>query len=418
MGMSSCPPFKLNPLRSVVALIALSLQFCLIGNAEERYPPSEHEVLFPDDLSAIDVLVSQLGSDVYRQRARASESLRELGASLQDRPDKLFLLTSRLRAAANNRMLEIAIEIEHVIESIMEQSFEYEHAKLLDSSALGSDVSIHHWKEFKSIVGADINARRFFAGLAMRNPNFFQVRSDVSEPTTGRLTLSPLIPYSLDCDDAIGWATLLLLDCHNNSQSSLALRSRILMSLAHSNLGPHIRGDCNDQPLLRLLRHWVLKNHGSAFACERLLVAMRYGFHDMAEELVHDHFACDASVPAWRATAILAATRLCIQPDNSLSPSLHNALHSHLSDSRVVHIWQVAPSKRTWIRTQLRDVALACLLFRSGIDPREVGFSELQAHPWLLYRDHSLGFASEAERERAHRSGIKLLQSATKAAGK
>ena len=82
---------------------------------------------------------------------------------------------------------------------------------------------------------------------------------------------------------------------------------------------------------------------------------------------------------------------------------------ARLEDDRVAHGWQMIPSQKTRIRTEVRDVALAVLLHHHGVDPRSVGFEQLQADPLLLYRDHSLGFADQAARSDCRRRAELVL---------
>jgi hypothetical protein len=57
--------------------------------------------------------------------------------------------------------------------------------------------------------------------------------------------------------------------------------------------------------------------------------------------------------------------------------------------------------KGVLIKSQLRDVALATLIYRAGQDPREYGFVDLKPDPVTLYSPSSLGFKNDEDRARA-----------------
>ncbi len=129
---------------------------------------------------------------------------------------------------------------------------------------------------------------------------------------------------------------------------------------------------------------------------------MRYQCDSLARQLANQTLADDSATAAAQATAMLCASVL---GDDDLSAYLR----PRLDDARIAHEWQLIPSRKTKIRTQIRDVAMALLLHQQGIDPRQVGFVELQADELMLYRDHSLGFADDKQRAAAHAEGRQRL---------
>jgi hypothetical protein len=90
-------------------------------------------------------------------------------------------------------------------------------------------------------------------------------------------------------------------------------------------------------------------------------------------------------------------------------PHLERLLVERVSDNRTAHVWQLIASRKIKIRTQVSDVAVALMLHQQGIDPRNAGFAELQADPFVVFREHSLGFSSESERRNAYVKAQKLL---------
>lgn len=129
---------------------------------------------------------------------------------------------------------------------------------------------------------------------------------------------------------------------------------------------------------------------------------MRYGCHDRAKELCRGVFADLDAPPATQVMAMLCASAIDMSDSEAL-------LRSRLTDQRTAHVWQLIISRKVKIRTQVRDVALALLLHQRGIDPRTVGFNELQADPLLIFRDQSLGFPDDQSRQLTHRQGMEQL---------
>ncbi|MFK8115422.1 MAG: hypothetical protein AB8B91_24710, partial [Rubripirellula sp.] len=137
---------------------------------------------------------------------------------------------------------------------------------------------------------------------------------------------------------------------------------------------------------------------------ERLLASMRYQCRVLVSELCDGVFQDPQSPAATQVTALLCAAAI---GRNDIELQARNKLQ----DERTAHVWQLIAARKTKIRTQVRDVALALLLQHHGIDPRKAGFTELQADPLLVFRDHSLGFADEEARQRALTEAFRLLDS-------
>lgn len=202
-------------------------------------------------------------------------------------------------------------------------------------------------------------------------------------------------PYRLTNNDAVRWALLLFCDSSNVDLRRPDLTSRILQSLTHSGLGPTQTSPGDQRVLGQLIDHWITTHPEAGTLRSQLIVAMRYERPTLAHALIDKAFHDNASPAASQATAMLCATVLG-------GKDVRSQLTRRLYDQRTAHVWQLIPSRKTKIQTEVRDVAMALLLHHNGIDPRSVGYVELQADPLMLFRDHSLGFADNQEREAAH----------------
>jgi hypothetical protein len=168
-------------------------------------------------------------------------------------------------------------------------------------------------------------------------------------------------------------------------------------------MGPNI-GDSSDAVVVgRMISHWLGSGPSRGTVRQRILIAMRYSCDERASELCDQVLSDTQALPASQVTAMLAAVVL-------RRPNLRSQLAVRLADDRTAHVWQLISSRHTKIRTQVRDVALALMLHLDKIDPRQVGFDELQADPLLLFRDHSLGFANDDARAAAHQRGLAMIE--------
>jgi hypothetical protein len=135
---------------------------------------------------------------------------------------------------------------------------------------------------------------------------------------------------------------------------------------------------------------------------ERLLILMRYRCDETASQLCRDVLSDLNAAASTQVTALLCG--LALGRSDIESQAL-----LRLEDDRTAHVWQLIASRRKRIRTQVGDVALVVLLHQHGIDPRTVGFDELQADPRLVFRDHSLGFPDDRSRRDCRRRAMELL---------
>ena len=177
---------------------------------------------------------------------------------------------------------------------------------------------------------------------------------------------------------------------------------RLAQALVHSGLCPRFKSSQQTYLFKRLVEHWLETLPASTSRADQLTIAMRYRCHKTAHYLCDQVFVSRTSPAATTATALLCASKLS-------RSDLRSLLAKYIDDHRTSHVWQLIASRKTKIRTQVRDVALALLLHHEKLDPREFGFIELQADELTLYRDHSLGFADESSREQAHRIARKRL---------
>lgn len=343
----------------------------------------------PRNTKIIDELIPLLGHQSYRTRQRARRELETAGP------------TAEVRAALKQGLTSKSVEIRETCRWLLQQ-FEHEafskELQLLTSLSVdASNIRLIGWKEFSQLAGDDDWSRKLYGRIVRQhyplicqllNPSLKQTRS------LDRF-LSQTDPYWLPSQDAVSWSLLLFCDSVNATNDRPGLSTRILASLSHSGLGPTRISGGDQLVVQRLVDGWLAANANTGAIRERLIAAMRYQCHDRASEL--SRLTMD-DVSASASSTVAAMLCASVLEHDDLRPQLIRRLEDH----RTSHVWQLIASRKTKVRTQVRDVALALLLQRQGYDPRQFGYLELQADPLMLYRDHSLGFSDDRSREKAH----------------
>jgi hypothetical protein len=126
---------------------------------------------------------------------------------------------------------------------------------------------------------------------------------------------------------------------------------------------------------------------------DRLLAALQEERPE-ARDIARDMLA-DQRIPAGqRQYALLALAKFKNPADDAL-------LQQALNDSSPL---DSLFTRGVVIKSQLRDVALAATIYRTGQDPREFGFSYLKPDPSTLYSPSTLGFKNEEERTQARKN--------------
>ena len=368
------------------------LIFGLIAIIAQQCADSQH----PDSTAACSPecarqWVELLGHQTYQSRERARRVLTQIGPSDAVRE----ALTGGLRSSS----LEVRQASLRLLQQFELQTFDRELQRLASPEVSPSDVRLVGWQDFSAIAGDDHWSRKLYGRIARRHHAFIdRLVNQCSAP--GMRNQNPDGHRSLSSgNDGRGHLGVLLFsDSLEVELGRPDLSACILNALGHSGLGP-IRVSGGDRLVIeRLVDHWIGRHSRLGNGRERLIVAMRYDCKSRAGQLCRQTLADDSAAASALVTAMLCASVLG-------EHDLRSQLTRRLEDDRTSHVWQLIAASKTKIRTQVRDVALALLLHDDGIDPRQVGFVELQADPLLLFREHSLGFADDQSRQTAHQQG-------------
>ncbi|WP_146394347.1 hypothetical protein [Planctomycetes bacterium CA13] len=382
---------------------------------------------------------AKLGSHDYAVRRNAHSWL--LAKSNDD--TERDVLMKQLGQGLFDADLEVRLQCQRLLDDIRQQAMDLQVARLRDANFDAAEVKLNGWTEFSRIVGDDSSSRDFYANLydryAARIDRMIEREASAEPSVKTRYHANhdsdvANRTYSIHSGDIIAWSLLLFADCLPKdrklaTKQTISLTSqRIMSSLSHSGLGPTPTKSDEVDVIARLVDQWLRGHSQSGNLNDQLKIAMRYRCTELAAELSVQILREPGFPPAWQATAMLAATalepgleRFTAGPSDQVKGSKPNKIESsfdldavllsRLSDSRTAYAWQLIPSRKATLHTLVCDVAMASLLHRRQIDPRLAGFEELQAHPWLLFRDHSLGFRDENSRMVAHHKARELIES-------
>ena len=389
---------RLGPCRVCRALILACVTLLLGNPAAFAEDPSET----PVELHVmLDRLIDQLDADAFLARSAAADDLVTL--AVEDDASRARDLDLAFQRGSLHPSLEVRIAIEEVRHRIRQVRRDRQLACLLNPRCDSASVQLPGWSSFSRLVGSELPARRLFARTIRRFP---QPLSDLefgfSDQGFTQL-IESIDPYRLPSEDTEAWTLVIMLDLEARKPPASDLTSRLAMALCNSAMGPKSNGASGENPLRRLIGQWLRENDTECATRERLLIAMRYGCQDLAWEVCAEALADRSTSPSTQVTALLTAATL----DRG---DIEFHLRDRLDDQRTAHVWQLIATRKTKIRTQVRDVALALLLHHHKIDPRPVGFGELQADPLFLYRDHSLGFPDDDARRKAFTRAMRLIE--------
>lgn len=264
------------------------------------------------------------------------------------------------------------------------------------------------WPEFAQAVGDRFRTRQLYAQVIKRYPQIIQ-----------GIDLELLDSMEdidrLRRDDTVGWAGHLFVQAQLNRQIRIERRVSVgadrgrqvaskMTAILHCNgSGPNVESGLMEPVITDLVQAFLID--AGVDLRERLVIASRFGCHDLVQRDCLSVLNDPTQSPARIVNALLIAS--AVDGDDQ---QVDRWLGRFLSDSRVSHAWRSSLRPEAPRRTQIRDVALALAMHRSGLDPREHGFKLLVSDPVLIFRPYSLGFDSEQSRRQAH-SGWQLAVS-------
>lgn len=355
-----------------------------------------------DDV-AWSVWVQRLGSDAYAMRVRATAELRRGGTAA----------VPALRQGTLQPDLEIRQRSLNLLRELEADDFEAQLSALRQPHVPGREITLPGWIAFRKQAGQGRDARRLFAAIASRHRDDLEhyaaaLACPSGDSTDGplhrfqplrqdrqrQLTRDPRLRKSLYDGDPSVWGLALLLATHPQTRSPLQtyrLRGDLAVKATRETLqrSPHAAA------LEEMVRTFLVSGPEPVADELTIRLALQWQFDDLATRLAHQVTQGTASAsPGDVATGLLVLAR---HDPEALAP----AVKRWIEDKRTAESWQIVASTRRRLQTQVRDVALAVWADHEGIDPRTLGYQDLEADPLTRYRLHTLGFPDDAARQSA-----------------
>ncbi|GAA5506877.1 hypothetical protein Rcae01_02330 [Novipirellula caenicola] len=408
-----------NRRRRIFALLPCRALLGLIAGVGTAAATENHAFKGPTVILAtipISTMIRALDAESFETRQHAALRLLDAATNVDYPLPQRRAVQEQLRRGLDHPSLEVQIQSLRLLQQIDQAAVDAQFRQLLNPKINPSDVDLVGWRAFSELVGNDFASRQFYARLYLGHQRQIEHLIHQQHHVAGGLRMRPVDAsvsrYPAANHDLDRWALVLFAESILEPTATAYPSSRLMMSLAHSGVGPCLGNDEDDELVRRLIHHWLLRHRDLGSVCDQLRIAMRYRCDSLAMELcrciLHDP---DSPAP-WQTTAILAAGVLSASHPQFADSSLEidSVLASRLADKRTAHVWRMIPSRKTKIRSQVGDVAMAMLLYRHQIDPRTVGFNEIQADPTFIYRDDSIGFGDENERATAHQNARRRLR--------
>ncbi|QDS90351.1 hypothetical protein EC9_45590 [Rosistilla ulvae] len=348
----------------------------------------------------LDLQIDRLGASSYRMRERTSRAFVAAGDTAIE----------PLRLGLDSDDAEIRLQCQRLLIEIRERRTARELQHLLFEYDPHHDYQLPGWQPFAAACGDDASARGLFNRLLQRDGSFMawlqRVYDDPSYDIENQLEdqqryLSP-DAQRLNSGDLLTWSMLLLAGTNAKICQVPVLGSHIRCGLQCGPTIHSLKHGNNSTATMRLVRSWLQRQASTAATRSTLRIAMLYDCDQIAERLANKTLDENHASPASVQTALFFLVAHHPQAAGS-------RLTDALQDQRVCQVWQIASRRRRAIQTQVRDTALALLLHLRGVDPRTVGFRDLQADPITIYGEQTLGFENEQERDAAHDLGQRLL---------
>jgi hypothetical protein len=357
-----------------VGLLACALAQPLALAAPDQPPPGQ-----------IDTLVAQLGSPRFIERQIATEALSSMGQEAK----------GAVLRAKNSTDPEVVKRAEQILLAIRLDGKQ----RVINAFIAGEDVEAEGdlplWAEYQAIAGTSAEAKQLFVQMLEEEWSFLDMVAQGEPRVVSNLLAARVVALEAAIRDgrekrgvSVGSvATLLLVAAGGEVQLP---NQANLMSLCYRSqeFETAMRAGSAREPLRALMGKLIAKDTGGPYLTQRFHFALHY---DLKEGLTpaRQVLAERQGIAHVRLYAILVVGKLGDEQDLKLIGEL-------LDDAGVVSSHNRVNKVR--ITTEVRDVALAVLIHRSGGNFADYGLPDIKSNPTTLMQTSSIGFPSEEER--------------------
>lgn len=331
----------------------------------------------------IDKWIQQLGDESYVVRENATRQLSVLGLTIK----------SELLAGVRGPDPEIRWRCARLWEAVRGQDFEQRSEAFLSDAEGIKNYEFPGWERFRQVFGSATTTRRLFLSLQRSEPRLWEEfgvdpsnQSWRFEERCRQLKLLLGNPQTRSKIVAESALTVLFMTVQQPSLSDedLAWTKGLWELAAVVDLA---RADTAWESLRS---NWLREFGDDLPAFERLMSGLRD--RRQTASLIARNFLRDKNAPASQKQYALVALALTKdRADESL-------IKEFSQDSTLIDTYF---KSGIVIKSQMQDVALACLIHRTGRDPQEFGFKYAKSDENTLYSVSTLGFQNDKQRTAA-----------------
>lgn len=349
-------------------------------------------------------LVELLGSPSFSDRRKAMDRLLHLGP----------VAIGPLEKAALSRNRELRYRSRRLLESVRELEFERQLQVFIQSTGSEADLALPGWKAFRERYGEGGDARQLFVAMQRAEPEIMR-KVDTDTESVARLINQRIQALQQSRrfqggDMSVG-SIVAMLYCGTKSAVTLTDSSvKIIVGLCGypAFVGElrrpagdnryYINHDTRSDLLRALFSDWM-NRPGAYQNYQGFLLALNYDIRGVATSAAHAIKQKDATPQV---------KQYALQVLAEYGGEVHvEAVTTILADKTFCGGTQRVDGKQ--YRTQIRDVALVCLLAIEKLNPQEYGFPRFAIRNRIVLLS-SIGFENDEEREKAHGKWRKYIE--------
>jgi hypothetical protein len=342
-------------------------------------------------------LVRQLSAPRFADRQRASQRLLNVGLAAE----------AALRVAVQGADREVRDRARQILEQISAADFE---SRLEAFAADIEGKQQHHlpaWERFSNLFGNDETARGLFVEMQRAEPQLLQMLDSgspmIADAFTQRCEDLSTGPEAFNPDGRsgptvgsvgtilfVGVAADFKIDEQLGVQTFGLIQPMLQSGARRGPWGPLLR---------RMTAEWIQKDNGPAVAFQNLWLAFSFELREglqVAERVLKSN-------PPQPEVAPFAALVVAKFGGREQMPLLEPLLKDTSAVENQDNEGERGGAEGEHVNAQVRDVALAALVFLSGQQLSDYGFDKsLPAHQ-ILFQPGKYGFANAIKRSLAHK---------------
>ncbi len=329
----------------------------------------------------IQQLVDQLGSPKFQLREQAEQELASMGGAVE----------TALSAAVSSTDTEIRIRARRLLETIS-RSARNERLAAFRKNEADADKRLPGWNDFKANYGDSEDSRNLFASMYEQEWKLIDLSSNRPDRLAQRMntrcqelqTAMSQFRYQLSMPTT---ATLLHLCAHKNVRDNTTVINHVSNFCFQNSFRQGMQNDKQGKLLKQMIAE-MLKVAKDSENYQLVNLGMQYDLKEcypIARKIVASQQAGYA-----KAYSMMAVARYGNDKDAEL-------FDKALKDNYQCSSYSINGKR---YMTQVRDVALVCLIELAGKDPKKFGFDRLQKSNNVVSM-HTIGFEDDKTRSKS-----------------